>query len=364
MRAHSPDYILFSITAALLLLGLVTLFSASSVRGATNFEDPAYYLKHQLLYGVLPGILAGLVAWRIPYRFWRRLSFLVLIATLGLLVMVFTPQFGVSLKGASRWVRLGGIVIQPSEFFKLGLVIFLANFFGSRQGRFKSFGRVMLPFLIILGIAGSLLVAQPSTGTLGVIVFTALGMYFLAGARLANLIIIGALGIIIFAALVISAPYRIERFITFLNPSHDPQGAGYQVLQAMIGIGSGGPFGVGIGHSRQKFLFLPETIGDSIFAIFAEETGFVGSVILATLFFFLVQRGLRIAKLSRDGFGRLLAGGIAIWMGSQAFVNIAAISGLIPLTGIPLPFFSYGGSAMMVTLAGMGMLLNISKYTS
>jgi len=170
--------------------------------------------------------------------------------------------------------------------------------------------------------------------------------------------------IVAFGFVIAAAPYRLERLITYVNPAWDPRGAGYQINQALIGIGSGGMFGVGIGHSRQKFHFLPETIGDSIFAIFAEETGFIGSTIVATLFFFLLHRGLKVAKLSRDAFARLLAGGIAIWVAVQAFVNLAAISGLIPLTGIPLPFFSYGGSAMVSLLAAMGILLNVSRYTS
>lgn len=364
MRAHSPDYILIGIIVSLLVVGLTTLFSASSARAAANFDQPAYYLVHQLLFGVLPGLLALSIAYRVHYRFWKRFSFVILIFGVGLLLLVFSPQFGVSLKGASRWVEIGGIVVQPAEFFKLGFVMFLASFFASRQGKVPHFGRVGIPFLIILGVVGALIMAQPATGTFGVIMITALGLYFLAGARIKNLVVMGVIVSLAFGALVFSAPYRLQRMVSYLNPQLDPQGAGYQIQQALIGIGSGGLLGAGIGHSKQKFLFLPETIGDSIFAIFAEEAGFVGAVVVISLFFFLAHRGFKIARQSRDTFARLLAGGIVMWVVAQAFINIAAISGLVPLTGIPLPFFSYGGSAMVAVLAATGILLNLSRYTT
>lgn len=363
MRAHAPDYILVGIIAALLILGLITLFSASSVRAAANWGDPTGYLQHQLLYGVLPGLALGFIGYRMDYRILRRLALPIFIVGLGLIALVLSPHFGVSVKGATRWLQFGKVVVQPAELFKPGFVIFLASFFASRQGKAVSFWRVMLPFVIIMGVIGVLLMAQPATGTLGVIVITALGIYFLAGAKMGDLAVVILAALVAFGFLIAAAPYRLERLMTYLNPAGDPQGAGYQINQALIGIGSGGLVGAGIGHSRQKFQFLPETIGDSIFAIFAEETGFIGSAILATLFFFLLHRGLKTAKLSRDAFSRLLAGGIVIWISAQAFVNMAAISGLMPLTGIPLPFFSYGGSAMISLLAAMGILLNVSRYT-
>lgn len=363
MRPHQPDYLLFGTVALLFLLGLITLFSASSVKAEALFGDPTYYLRHQLLYGILPGALLFLVGYRVNHRFLQRFSFVILIFTLALLFLLFLPQFGVSLKGATRWVKLGPIVIQPSEFFKLGFIIYLASYFANRQGKVTRFFEVGVPFLIILGFVGFIFLSQPAAGTLGVIALTALGIYFLAGGRTRDIVALGMAGAITLLFVVLSAPYRLQRVQAFLDPGRDPQGVNYQLNQALISIGSGGFFGVGIGHSRQKYNFLPETMSDSIFAIFAEEGGLVGSLFLLGILFFFSFRGLSIAKESQDNFARFLAGGITIWIVIQSLMNIGANSGLIPLTGIPLPFFSYGGSAMTAVLAASGILLNLSRYT-
>jgi len=363
MHKHDPDYLLMSIIACLVAAGLVLLYSASSFRGAFYFGDSAYYIKHQVLYGILPGIAVFLVGYTINPRWIRRFSFIFLFVMLVLLALVVSSKFGVEFRGAARWLRLGPAIFQPSEFLKLAFIIYLADFFARRTGKLDNFWRTTLPFLIVLGVTGAMLLAQPATSTLGIIAATALVIYFFSGGRLKDIVIMMLLGSVVFFVLLFSAPYRLERVMTYLNPERDPKGAGYQINQAIIAIGSGGMWGVGLGHSKQKYNFLPETIGDSIFAIYAEETGFFGSLVLIAFFFGLAHRGFRAALRSRDAFMRLVAGGIAFWLVGQAFLNMAAISGLLPLTGVPLPFISYGGSALVAALAGAGILLNISRYT-
>lgn len=363
MRPHQPDFILLGSVAVLLVIGLVTLFSASSVKGETVAGDPAFYLKHQLLYGLLPGLALFLLFYKMDHRILRRLSFLILLFALAMLFLLFLPQFALSLKGATRWIKIGALTFQPAEFFKLGFLIYLASFFASRQGKVSRFFEVGVPFLIILAFVGWLFLSQPAAGTLGVISLTSIVVYFLAGVRLRHLLILVTVVAVAFAAIMLSAPYRRARLEAFLNPSRDPQGSSYQLQQALISIGSGGIWGVGLGHSRQKYNFLPETMSDSIFAIYAEEVGLVGSLLLLSLLCLFTFRGFSVAVSSRENFSRLLSGGITTWLAAQSFINIAANTGLIPLTGIPLPFFSYGGSGLIASLAASGILLNISRYT-
>jgi len=363
MKPHKPDYMLLGVCILLLTLGLITLFSVSSAKGEVNFRDPLYYLKHQLLFGIAPGLFLAAIGYMTDHKLLRKLSFFILLLTLGLLFLLFVPHIGISLKGATRWVKLGPLLFQPAEFFKLGFIMYLASLFASRIGKVTRFFEVALPFMIILGFIGAILLSQPAAGTLGIIVATGMGMYFLAGGKMRDVFVVGVIGTVLFFVIIYSAPYRRERFEAFLNPSVDPQGTSYQLNQALISIGSGGLWGVGIGHSRQKYEFLPETISDSIFAIYAEEVGLFGSMLLLSLLFLFAFCGLSITKQSPDAFSRLLAGGITLWIVIQSFLNIAANAGLVPLTGVPLPFFSYGGSSMSAVLAAIGILLNISRYT-
>jgi len=352
---------LFWILGILIIFGLAVLSSAGIIDAQKKFGTAYYYFFHQLLYGIAPGVLLAYILSKINYKLWRKLSLLILLGALALMTLVFVSHFGFGAKGATRWLNIAGIVFQPAEILKLSLVVYLAAWFGGRQERTNHWLYGVAPFFIVLGFVALLLALQPDIGTLIVIGFIALGMYFVAGVNLKHLAAVLGLVVIVLGLLVVMESYRWERILSFWNPQNDPRGASYQVNQAMIGIGSGGIFGVGFGNSTQKFGFLPEPVGDSIFAIIAEELGLVGALITICLFLLLCLTLTQIALGASDPFGRLFVSGINIWIMSQAFINIAAISGLVPLTGIPLPFISYGGTAMVALLAGLGIVFNVAK---
>jgi cell division protein FtsW len=360
---HKPDYVFIILLGILIVFGLIMLSSASSAVAYEKFGDNFWYLKHQIIFGVLPGLAAFLVMSKINYRKWQKYAFPMLLISIGLLLLVFIPGLGASYGRAQNWINIFGMSIQPGEIVKLTFLFYLAAWFCQRNEReLKEFSTGLLPFLGVLGIIILLMALQPDIGTLAIIVFISLAVYFAAGASIFHLFWIGVSGLIMFFLLIKSAPYRAERLMTFLHPELDPQGIGYHINQALLAIGSGGLFGLGFGHSRQKFQYLPEVAGDSIFAIIAEELGFIVVLGFILVLIFLAVRGFKIAKNSPDNFGRLLATGITSWFIFQAFVNIGAMLGLLPLTGIPLPFVSYGGTAMTVGLAAAGVLVNISKY--
>ena len=349
---------------ALIIFGLIMIASAGISVSRVRFGDPYYFFKHQLLYGVLPGLAVLYVTQKINYNFWKKISFPFFIVSLILLVMVFVPGFESRIYGASRWLKLGIFSFQPSEMLKLSIIIYLAAWLESRNEKVSDFYEGLVPFFSIVGIISFLLIKQPDIGTLGAIILIAVSIFFVSGAKLKHLILMGTAGIGVFLVLIKTEAYRLNRLLVFLHPELDPRGVGYQINQALLAIGSGGVFGVGLGHSLQKFNYLPEPVGDSIFAIIGEELGLVGCLFLLGLFIYLAIRALRIAKSAPDQFSRLMATGIVSWIIFQAFINIAAISGLMPLTGIPLPFISYGGTSIIFLLAAMGILLNISKYAN
>ena len=345
----------------LLVFGLTMLSSAGIVDAQRKFGSSYYYFYHQLLFGILPGLLLAYLISRVKYDIWRKISLPILFGALFLMALVFVPGLGYGAKGAVRWVSLGGFVFQPAEILKISLIIYFAAWFGSRYDRLKSWGYGLAPFFIVLGFVATLLAKQPDVGTLIVVSVIAIGMYFVAGVTLKQIGGIALIAIIGLALLIRFEPYRWDRLKSFMNPDQDPRGISYQVNQATIAIGSGGLFGVGFGQSSQKVGFLPEVVGDSIFAIIAEELGYVGAMATVGLFVFLCFTLTQIAVRTRDPFGRLLVSGVNIWIMAQAFVNIAAISGLIPLTGIPLPFISYGGTAEIALLASLGIVYNIAR---
>src|SRR3989344_1950066 len=349
------------IIGILLIFGLAVLSSAGIVDAQKKFDSSYYYFYHQLIYGILPGLVLGYVLSRVNYKIWRKLSVLIRFAALVLVTLVFQPHFGFGAKGAVRWLNIGGLIFQPAEILKLSLVIYLSAWFSSHREQARNWIYGVAPFLIVLGFAALLLVLQPDIGTLIIVSVIALGIYFIDGRNLKILFSIVGLGMIILALLIAFEPYRFDRIRSFVNPQADTRGISYQVNQAKIAIGSGGIFGVGFGHSTQKFGFLPEPVGDSIFAIIGEELGLVGALFTVAMFVFLCLTLTQISLATGDPFGRLLVAGINIWIMAQAFVNIAAISGLLPLTGIPLPFISYGGSAMISLLAGLGIVLNVAS---
>lgn len=363
-KHYKPDYILILTVAILVVFGLVMLSSAGLALSQEKYGQPYYFLKHQIVFGVLGGIILATVAYFIPYHFWKKISFLLLILTILALVLVFIPGIGQGFGGARRWITIGPISLQPTEILKLTFIIYLAAWLDKKSKKITEFWGVFLPFLVVMGIIALLIILQPNLGTLGIIALTALAIFFLAGAKISHVIlaILGGLGA--FWAFVKLAPYRVNRLIIFLHPEKDPKGIGYQINQALLALGSGGLFGVGLGQGHQKFQYLPEPITDSIAAIVGEELGFVGLFFLIILFLIFALRGFKIAKNAPDNFSRLLAGGITSWIIIQMLINLTAICGLIPFTGIPLPFISYGGSALAISLTGVGILLNISRHTS
>lgn len=352
---------ILGITLILLVFGLIILSSAGIVEGQKKFGSSYYYLTHQILYGLLPGLGLMFILSKIDYKFWKKISLLILFGALFLMILIFMPKFGYGLKGATRWLSIGGFSFQPSEVLKLSLILYLAAWFGNRDERIRNWTYGLAPFFIVLSFVGVLLLLQPDIGTLIVVTLISVAMYFFAGSPMKHFLVIGLIIVGAVTLMVVFEPYRLDRLKTFIDPSIDPKGISYQVNQSLISIGSGGMFGVGFGKSTQKFGFLPEVINDSIFAILAEELGFIGAGALLGLFIFFTLLMVWTANRISDKFGKLIIMGMTTWIVGQAFINIAAISGLVPLTGIPLPFVSYGGTAMAILLAGMGIVLNIAR---
>lgn len=360
---HQPDYFLWGTVICLILFGLVMLASASSVLGFERFDDSNFFLKRQLVsLGI--GLVAMLVIYRIDYHRWQAWAVPFLFATVILLLAVFIPGLGVTSLGAHRWVNFGLFIVQPSEIAKLAAVIYFSVWLDRRAHRIGDLRSTVLPYIGMLGLLGGLILAEPDLGTTTIILGTAVLLFITAGGPWRH--VIGFLGVaaVGFLALIRLAPYRAQRFTVFLNPDLDPLGIGYHINQALLAIGSGGLFGLGLGHSRQKFNYLPEPAGDSIFAVMAEELGFVFITIFILAWLMLILRGMAVARQAPDRFGRLVAIGVTGWLGLQAFLNIGALSAVLPLTGIPLPFLSHGGSAIITSLAAVGILLNISRQTS
>lgn len=363
MTKTPPDLLLLLALLAVLAFGGLMLASASSVLGLDLQQDPYFFARHQLLYGILPGLAVLVLTMIVPYRLWRHAVVPFLLVVLVLLLLVFVPAFQFSYGGAARWVRIGPVTVQPAEFAKLAVILYLAALFAGREKSLGSVRHALIPFIVVVGVVGVLIAKQPDIGTLVVVTGAALLMYFAAGARISHLVMLLSSGLAVLALLVHTAPYRLARFTTFLHPELDPKGIGYQVHQALLAIGSGGLWGLGFGRSRQKFRYLPEPAGDSIFAIAAEELGFLRIAILVALYAFIIIRGYRIARRAPDTFGRLVATGITSWFFVQAVVHIGANLAITPLTGIPLPFVSYGGSSLVISLIGAGILLNISHHS-
>lgn len=357
----SPDYLFIALLFILVVFGLVMLTSASSDLAMQKFGNSYYYFNHQLLFGLLPGVIGFIIGMLFYYRAWEKWAVLLLLLNIALLILVFTP-LGFHANGGDRWLNFGSFTFQPSELLKLTFFVFIAAWMSRNKERSRNFREGFLPFLVLTGSVVLLLLLEPSTTIAALIFATALIVYFVAGARirfLAVAVLCAALGL---SLLIYFSPYRFARVITFLNPQQDQLGSSYHINQALLAIGSGGFTGVGFGKSTTKLNYLPEPIGDSIFAVIAEELGLVGALFVVIVFLLFVWRGIMIARASPDGFAQLLVICFVTLIGLQAFVNIAAISGLIPLTGVPLPFVSYGGTALSVFLTMSGIIVNISKY--
>ena len=364
-----PGLLLLS---ALLLtgLGIVMVLSASNVYAYQDFGSSFWFFKRQVMY-VVVGLVALVVTAAIPYRAWRGLSLLLVAGAAVLLVAVLHPALaeartssssgGGTVGGATRWLTFGPVTIQPSEIAKLALVVFGAAILTRKWNRLDQPAHVAIPLLPVVAVLCGLVMLQPDLGTtmiLGGITFTLL---FVAGLRLRYLFLGGSLAVVLGILLVFGEHYRKIRFLSFLDPWADPHHTGYQVVQSLLALGSGGWTGVGLGASRAKWLYVPNAHTDFIFSIVGEELGLIGALAVLVLFGLLVYAGIRIAMRTDDIFGRLLAAGITGWLGLQALVNLGAVTGILPVTGVPLPFVSFGGSALVVTLAAVGILVNIAR---
>lgn len=363
-RGHQPDIYLLSTLIILVTLGLIVLSSASAVIAFQNFNNSYFFLKNQIINGLLVGLVLFFIMLKIDYHQWKRWSFWLFALTVFFLVLVFFPGLGQTYGGSTRWINIFGFNFQPSEISKLTFLIYLASWLEKRGERgVRDFRQGFLPFLFIFLIMMFLIFLQPDLGTMIIIALIGVVIYYVAGASYKHLGGLISVGVLLLVLVILLAPYRLARLTAFINPQVDPLGISYHINQAKIAIGSGGILGLGLGHSRQKYNYLPEVTGDSIFAILAEELGLIFSIFLIILFLTILVRGFKIAKTSSDRYGQLLAAGITSWLCFQAFINIAAMVALVPLTGIPLPFVSYGGTALAVILAACGLLLNISKFT-
>ncbi len=360
--SNSPDYILIAVIIGLLTAGIVMVYSSSYVWADYKFDDSMYYLKRQLLFAVA-GIIAMIATMLVPYGTWKKYANILLIICFVLLFLVLIPGVGMVRGGAQSWIGVGAFSIQPSEFMKLGLIIFLAAYLASNQKYITSFKKGFFPSIMLIFTAFGLIMLQPDLGTGMVLVLTCMVMVFVAGARYSHFFGLAALGVVGFVVLIASAPYRISRITAFLNPWEDPLGDGFQIIQSLYAIGPGGLMGLGLGESLQKYFYLPEPQTDFIFAILGEELGFIGGSTVIALFLLLFWRGIKIALEAPDGFARFLALGIISMLAIQAMINISVVIGLIPVTGITLPFLSYGGSSLTLTLCSVGILLNISRYS-
>lgn len=344
----------------IIVFGLIILASATTVLGFNQFNDNFYYFKHQIFNGLIPGLVLFFICSRLPLTFWKKFAGLIFIFALLLVLAVFIPGVGQSYEKAQSWISLGGVSFQPSEFLKMALIIYLAALFSNLKDK-HSLNEKFLGFILILLCISVPIILQPDLGTLIVIILIALGMYFIAGASLKNiffLLFFGALG---FGAMVMTASYRIKRFLAFLHPEQDMQGYGYHIIQSLTAVGSGGLLGLGLGKSRQKFEYLPQVEGDSIFAIMAEEIGFIFCALFLILILLFIIKLFKFAFYQSNDFNKFLISGIALWIATQTLINIGAMLGVLPLTGVPLPFISYGGTALMSLMAGMGIVYRIMK---
>lgn len=367
------NYTLLITSAILLGFGLLFLATLSAIASLDAFGNTTYYIFHQLV-AVAIGLVAGLIAYKLPLEWIKKISLPVLIVNVVLLILVFLPVLGAKYWGARRWINVGPITLQPSELLKISSILYLSSwlsvkFHGSAKRSlmplakrgYETFIKVFIPFACLLGLVAVFLFFQKDLSTMGIISLSLIAVYFTAGTPFWHTILLFISGASGAALLIKIEPYRVQRLLVFLNPEADPFGIGFQLKQSILAIGSGGLFGKGLGMSTQKFGFLPQAMGDSTFAIIGEELGMIGCTIFILLFVFFFWQCIKIAKNSNDPFGKLAAVGIATWMLLQTFMNVASSLGIFPLAGIPLPFFSYGGSHIITELAAIGLLLNISK---
>lgn len=354
---------MLALVAALVILGLLTVYSASFALGIVAFDDSHYFVVRQALWALIGlALLVGLAS--MDYRLLRYVSPLLMLAALVGLVAVLVPGLGIERNGATRWIALGPLPpIQPSEFAKLALVIYVSAWLAGKGTNVRSFGLGFVPFVTMVGIVAGLVILEPDMGTTIIIVLMTMTLFFVAGASLTHLLTLMAIGGVAATFLILASGYRADRIFAFLSAEDDPAGRGFHTLQLLIALGSGGIGGLGLGVSRQKFFYVPGAHTDGVFAIIGEELGFIGAVVVIAIFALLIYRGFRVVVRASDQFGSLLAVGVISWIAYQALINVGGITRSIPMTGIPLPFLSYGGSALAATLAGIGIVLSVSRHS-
>lgn len=357
------DNTILMLAVVLTCFGIVMVYSSSSIMAAKRHHgDTLYFLKRQSVYAIA-GFMVMAAAMRIHYQHLRKLAVPALFACLFLLAAVFIPGIGSRAGGASRWLRMPGFNLQPAEFAKLGLVIYMAHSLAKKKDKLKSFKLGILPYMVVLACLLGLLLAQPDLGSSLVMGTVAMVMLLAAGTRVSHLAGLVVLSIPFVVYMVYHKAYRLKRILTYLDPWQDPTGDGFQIIQSWIAFGTGGMFGNGLGEGKQKLFYLPEAHTDFIFAVVGEELGYIGVFVVAAMFLVLVLRGLRTALAAQDDFGRNLAFGLSFMLGLQALINIAVVLGLLPTKGLTLPFISYGGSSLVCTLLAVGILLSVSAHT-
>jgi len=338
------------------------VFSSSSVWALYQHNDSLYFLKRQMAWAFL-GFLAMIFFMNYDYWNFKKHEKAIVFIMFFLLVIVLIPGIGIELNNARRWIGIGSLTIQPSELAKLGMVIYLAGGLERKHKDITSFFKGVIPFILVMGVVCGLILIEPHLSAAALIGMSTIIILFVAGAKMSHIFSLASLGIVAVAVLTFTKGYRMRRYLSFLDPWSDIKDSGYHIVQSLYALGSGGLIGVGLGHSRQKFFYLPEPQTDFIFAIIGEELGFLGAVFVIIMFVFLIWRGYRTAITAPDLFGKLLAAGITTFIALQFIINIAVVTASMPVTGMPLPFISYGGSSLIITMTQVGILLNISKYT-
>lgn len=362
MKKIKIDLILLLAVILISILGLIMIYSSSCIWAEYKFDDPYKFLKTQGLF-LIVGYIIMMVISNISYTKYLNKANIIFGVCFLLLILVLIPGVGTIRNGSRSWFGIGGFGVQPSEFMKLGIIIFTSKYLANNEKILNNIKKGVLPILIILFLVFGLIMLQPDFGTGVIIVMSIIVLLFVAGVNMSFFVKLGFLGVLGIVGLIVIAPYRMKRIVSFLNPWSDPLGSGFQIIQSLYAIGPGGLLGLGFGNSIQKHFYLPEPQTDFIFAIISEELGFMGVLLVSSLFIIIIYRGLRIATNCNELFGKYLSFGITFCLAFQSILNLMVVVGLIPVTGVTLPFLSYGGSSLLISLASMGILLNISKYT-
>lgn len=362
-QKKSYDFTLLICVMILVVIGIIMVFSSSFYYSYNNFnKDSFHFLKRNLIWAIIGGV-AMVITMNFKYTRYKKIAFHLFIASIILLILVLTP-LGMELNGAKRWIRISGVTIMPGEVAKICVIIFVSHSLSKRIKHIDSFLKGILPYLLIIAIYSGLIILQPNLSTAVTIALIIMAMLFVAGMRWLHLFFLGGVGTGMIGLMILLEPYRMKRITGFIDPFADAKGSGYQVIQSLLALGSGGLFGVGLGRSIQNKLYIPEPQNDFIFATIGEELGFVGCIMIILLFLLLIWRGIRIAINAPDLFGCLLATGITSMIAIQVMINIAVATSSMPVTGIPLPFISFGGNSLAIFMSSIGILLNISKYSS